>query len=221
MSNESVLTRLRRANPVAATAVGTPELFDRITSQPSDPRLARDERARPRRKRALVLALAAVLAALLASTAFAVSRLLGGDVVRPPVTMQEYRDAQKVLALPPGATWPKLHRAPGNTVTTRGGGGGAAVLIAMNAWECYWVGAIKRGDAAAGREAHAQLDKLLANNVLEAPLGASENWTPTPLPTHPFVAFAHDGGLAWIRNNYVQAAAGHPAGLAQSCRANR
>ena len=221
MSNESVLTRLRRANPVAATAVGTPELFDRITSQPSDPRLARDERARPRRKRALVLALAAVLAALLASTAFAVSQLLGGDVVRPPVTMQEYRDAQKFLALPPGATWPKLHRAPGNTVTTRGGGGGAAVLIAMNAWECYWVGAIKRGDDAGGREAQSQLDTLLANHVYEAPAGAPEGWVPSPFPQQPFAVFAHDGGLQWIRENYDLAAAGHPARLAQSCRANR
>jgi hypothetical protein len=72
-----------------------------------------------------------------------------------------------------------------NSVTGRGAGGGQAVLVAMNAWECYWVAAIEKGDTAAGREAHAQLDKLLANNVMEAPEGASENWVPTRLPTHP------------------------------------
>jgi hypothetical protein len=43
---------------------------------------------------------------------------------------------------------------------------------------------------------------------------------PTPLPTHPFVAYAHDGGLAQIRRSYRQAAAGDARNLAQSCRAN-
>ena len=109
---------------------------------------------------------------------------------------------------------------PANSVTTRGGGGGRAVLTAMNAWECYWVDAIHRGDSAAGQDAHAQLDRLLANNVYQAPEGASEGWVPSPLPSQPFVAFAPDGGLDWIRQNYVLAAAGHPARLAQSCRAN-
>ena len=224
MSNDSITTRLRRANPVPATpASEDAALFTRIVASPGDPTLANGRPAQlsTRRRRVLIAAMAAGVAALLASTAFAVSQLLGGDVVKPVVTREEYLAAQKQLALPPGASWPEFNMPESNSVTSRGAGGGHAVLVAMNAWECYWVGAIKRGDAAAGREAHAQLDKLLANNVLEAPVGASENWTPTPLPTHPFVAFAHDGGLDWIRNNYVQAAAGHPAGLAQSCRANR
>jgi hypothetical protein len=223
MSNDSITNRLRRANPVPAIpAPHDSALFARIVAAPGDPELAnrRPARLKPRR-RVLIAAMAAGVAALLASTAFAVSQLLGGDVVKPVVTRQEYLDAQKQLALPPGAAWPEFIMPESNSVTGRGAGGGQAVLVAMNAWECYWVGAIERGDAAAGREAHAQLDNLLAHNVLEAPAGASENWTPTPLPTQPFVAFAHDGGLDWIRNNYVQAAAGHPAGLAQSCRANR
>jgi hypothetical protein len=223
MSNDSI-TRLRRANPVRAgvTADDT-ELFARIVGSPGDPSVARGLAARrsSRRRRVLVVAVAAVVAALVASTAYAVSQLLGGDVVRPVVTREEYLAAQKQLVLPPGARWPEFNIPESNSVTGRGAGGGQAVLIAMNAWECYWVSAIRRGDAAAGRQAHTQLDNLLTNNVLEAPAGASENWTPTPLPTHPFVAFAHDGGLDRIRNNYVQAAAGHPAGLAQSCRANR
>jgi hypothetical protein len=224
MSNDSITTRLRRANPVPATpASEDAALFARIVASPGDPKMAKGRPAQlsTRRRRVLIAAIAAGVAALLASTAFAVSQLLGGDVVKPVVTREEYLAAQKQLVLPPGASWPEFNMPESNSVTSRGAGGGQAVLVAMNAWECYWVGAIKGGDAAAGREAHAQLDKLLANNVLEAPVGASENWTPTPLPTHPFVAFAHDGGLDWIRNNYVQAAAGHPAGLAQSCRANR
>ena len=224
MSNDSITTRLRRANPVPAIqATQDSALFARIVATPGDPELANGQPARlkTRRRRVLIAALAGAVAALLASTAFAVSQLLGGDVVKPVVTRQEYLDAQKQLVLPPGASWPEFIMPEENSVTGRGAGGGQAVLVAMNAWECYWVAAIERGDEGAGREAHAQLDNLLAHNVLEAPAGASENWTPTPLPTHPFVAFAHDGGLDWIRNNYVQAAAGHPAGLAQSCRANR
>jgi hypothetical protein len=93
-------------------------------------------------------------------------------------------------------------------------------MTAMNAWECYWAAAIRRGDDAAGREAHSQLDRLLANNVFQAPQGASEGWAPTPFPSVPFVAFADDGGLDWIRGNYEAAAAGDPTGIAQSCRAN-
>lgn len=33
-------------------------------------------------------------------------------------------------------------------------------------------------------------------------------------------AFAHDGGLDWIRASYAAAAAGHSRNLIQSCRAN-
>ena len=94
------------------------------------------------------------------------------------------------------------------------------MLIAQNAWECYWVEAIRKGDAAAGRRAHAVLNALLASNIVEAPAGAPEGWHPTPLPTVPLAVFAHDGGLSWIRANYERAAAGDPRRLAQSCRAN-
>jgi hypothetical protein len=222
MSNDSIMLRLRRANPVPETPAGDDtRLFDRITALPQDSAAsARSERP-TRRRRAVILVLAVGIAALLASTAFAISQLIRGDVVRPPVTRQEYLDAQRQLALPPGVAWPTFNMPPANSVTMRGGGGGQAVLTAMNAWECYWVDAIHRGDSAAGQEAHAQLDRLLANHVYQAPEGASESWTPTPFPPQPFVAFAHDGGLDWIRNNYVRAAAGRPRGLEQSCRANR
>jgi hypothetical protein len=223
MSNDSIMVRLRRANPVPETPAGDDsDLFSRLTASPGDPRVTNGRARRPAKshRRLLILALAAAVAALLASTAFALSQWLGGDVVRPPVTHQEYLDAQKLLHLPPGAAWPTFNMPPANTVTTRGGGGGQAVLIAMNAWECYWVGAIHRGDTAAGQEAHTQLNGFLANNVYEAPEGAPEGWTPTPFPSGPFAVFANDGGLESVRRNYVQAAAGHPKGLEQSCRAN-
>jgi hypothetical protein len=222
MSNDSIMVRLRRANPVPeASAAADSGLFDRITALPQDAPAGK-RRARPApRRRALILVLAVGIAALLASTAFAISQWLGGDLVEPPVTRQEYLDAQRQLVLPPGVAWPKFDMQPlANSVTTRGAGGGQAVLFAMNAWECYWVDAIRRGDAAAGQRAHDELNRLLANNVLEAPAGAWEDWVPSPFPSVPFARFSHDGGLDWIRRIYDQAAAGHPRGLAQSCRAN-
>jgi hypothetical protein len=223
MSNDSIMVRLRRANPVPETpAADDSGLFDRITTLPQDaPVSERREGPTRRQRRGLILVLAAVIAALLASTAFAISRWIGGDLVEPPVTRQEYFDAQKQLVLPPGVVWPKPDVAANdNSVTTRGGGGGRAVLIAMNAWECYWVDAIRRGDDAAGQRAHEELKRLLANNVFEAPAGATEDWVPSPFPTVPFATFAHDGGLDWIREGYDRAAAGHPRRIAQSCRAN-
>jgi hypothetical protein len=81
-----------------------------------------------------VVALAVM--ALLASTAFAISKWVLGDAVKPKVTKAEYRAAQHELILPPGYTWPVLRVAP-NSLTGRGGGGGHAVLVVENAWECY------------------------------------------------------------------------------------
>jgi hypothetical protein len=228
MSSRPIMSRLRRANPVPRPRDGdAADLFARITALPADPRLEGPRRRHPlRRRRAVVLAFATLLlAALLASTAVAVSQWIGGDLVEPPVTRQEYLDAQKQLTLPPGAEWPDpldigLASEPDNSVTSHGAGGGMAVLIAMNAWECYWVQAIRRDDDAAGRRAHDELSALLARNVLEAPAGAPENWTPTPLPTVPFTAFSHNGGLDSVRATYEQAAAGDPRSLISSCRAN-
>ena len=95
------------------------------------------------------------------------------------------------------------------------------MLIAKNAWECYWVEAIRDDDPASEQQAQKQLDHLLANNIFAAPVGAPEGWTPSPPPTVPFAVFAHDGGLDWIRAAYKQAAAGDPRNLIQSCQANR
>jgi hypothetical protein len=219
--SESLLTRLQAANPEPLVVqTDSLDLFNEITAQPGDPRLSAPPHKPLIRRRGLVLAVAFAVAALLASTAFAISRLISNDVVGPDVTKVEYLQAQSQLELPPGATWPRIGFGPANNVTGRGAGGGMAVLNAQNRWECYWVHAIRTGDTAAQARAHAALDNLLARNIIEAPAGADENWMPTNRPNVPLAVFAHDGGLDSIRANYAAAAAGHPRGLAQSCYAN-
>jgi len=216
MKNDPTLAYLRGLNPLPQAAlVDGGELFDRITSHAPDERL-RARRPVYRRRIALV-AVGLAVTALLATTALAISGWFG-DVVKPPVTRQEYRNAQDVLTLPPGATWPELNIDP-NSVTSRGGGGADAVMIAMGTWECYWVGAIRSGDEQAQQQAHAALSSLLADHAVIAPAGASENWSPTG-HAFPVVAFADDGGYQWKQKMYADAAAGHPRNLVQSCRAN-
>jgi hypothetical protein len=222
MSENSTIVRLRRANPVPETPAGdSTDLFDRITTLPQDPPTGQRPVRRPsRRRRALVLVLAGI-AVLLVSTAFGISKWFDDGLVEPPVTIQEYFDAQKQLELPPGVAWPPPDVAPhDNSVTRIGAGGSRAVLIAMNEWECFWADAIRRGDANAGRRAHDELNRLLAVNVFRAPAEAPEEWVPSPLPNVPFAVFSHNGGLGSIRQSYVRAAAGDPTEIAQSCRAN-
>jgi hypothetical protein len=219
--SESTYNRLRAANPVPfIEETDSLDLFRQITALAGDPRLDNPPRKPFIRRRGVALAVAFAVAALLASTAVAISRLVGGDVVGPSVTRDEYLLAQHQLTLPPGATWPDIHFGPENSVTPRGAGGGVAVLNAQNAWECYWVRAIRAGDVPAQRRAHAALSALLTNNILEAPPGAPEDYRPANPPSVPYAVFAHDGGLDWIRAAYAAAAAGHPRNLIQSCRAN-
>jgi hypothetical protein len=214
--NDSTLAYLRRMNPIPeAASIDGAELYDRITSLPQDEPL-RTLRS-PYRRRVALVAVGLVVMALLATTALAISGWFG-DVVKPPVTRQEYRNAQDVLTLPPGATWPELNVDP-NSVTSRGGGGSSAVMIAMGSWECYWADAIKSGDEQAQQRAHAELNSLFANHVVIAPAGASENWFPTG-HAFPVVAFADDGGYEYKQQMYADAAAGRPKALFQSCRAN-
>jgi hypothetical protein len=215
MKTDSTLAYLRRLNPVPeASAVDGAELFDRITSLPRDERPAR--RA-PHRRRLALVAVALFVMALLATTAFAISGWFG-DVVKPPVTRQEYRNAQDALTLPPGATWPDLN-LESNSVMSRGGGGSYAVMIAMTKWECYWADAIKSGDQEAQQQAHSELSSLFRDHVVVAPPGASENWSPTG-HAFPVVAFADDGGYQYKKEMYADAAAGKPHDLIQSCRVN-
>jgi hypothetical protein len=221
MTTEAIISRLRMANPTPVVpAVDNPELFARITALPGDPRLARRPRRRFVRRRRVAVVLAFALLALLASSAFAISHWVLDDAVRPPVTRHEYLSAQHQLTLPPGVTWPRYHMAPPKTLTGRGAGLGQAVLVSQNAWECYWVRAIDRGDVAAQRRAHSELEALLTHNVLVAPKGASENYTPPNPPKTPYSVWADDGGYQWVQAMYKKAAAGDTRDLRSACRAN-
>jgi hypothetical protein len=219
------MVRLRRANPVPQAPAGDhSDLFARITASPGDPRLTEAAPRRPllQRGRAIVLMLALGLAALLASTAFAISQWNRGR--RRSAARDEPGVPRRAEAVDPapGGRLAEVQHAGLNTLTSRGGGGGTAVLIAQNAWECYWARAIRNGDRAGGARAQAELNKLLADNILVAPIRAPE------------VGFRRlcrrfssrssrttaDGGLNWVRASYKQAAAGDPRNLIASCRAN-
>ena len=214
---DSTLNRLRAANPVPAPPARQDEdLFNRIVATPGGAESRKPSRSRPR----VVFAVALGTAALAASTALAVSSLTGSTVVKPPVTLREYRLAQRQLTLPPGETWPKL-KVDSNSVTGRGAGGGHAVLISQNRWECYWAAAIRTGDKPAQRAAQSYLAGLLAHNVIVAPPGAPEDYVPPNPPPVPFVVMADDGGKQFMQRAYDEAVAGHPRQLIQSCRANR
>jgi hypothetical protein len=215
MTNDTTLTRLRAANPVAHAPVLVNEpLFDRIVALPAE-----TGRGRTRRHgRMLVLVAATFVAAVVASTAYALTHWVFPDVVHAPVSRAEYRRAQTILDLPPGYTWPAIgFRA--DTVMVRGGGGSMAVSIDQSAWECYWAGAIERGDTAAATRAEGVLDDLMRNRISIAPRGAPENWAPENA-TFPHLVYADDGGYQFKQRIYAEAAAGKPAGLEQSCRAN-
>ena len=107
MTSESTYERLRTANPAPfIEQTDSLDLFRQITALAGDPRLDKPPRPPFIRRRGVALAVAFAVAALLASTAFAISRLVGGDVVGPSVTREEYLLAQRRLTLPPGATWP-------------------------------------------------------------------------------------------------------------------
>jgi hypothetical protein len=213
---DRTLNRLRAANPFqVATAVDAEELFDRIVLAPSDRRLARTPRRRSRRL-ALVLVAAVVACGILASGA--ISGWFTHTITGPTVKA-EYAAAQKQLTMPPGYSWPPLHW-PSNSVTSRGAGGSFAVNIDQDDWECYWVGAIHSGDVAAQQRAKAALNDLMSNHIVVAPKGAPEDYTPPQSSRTPTAAFADDGGYQYKQRMYVDAAAGKPKLLEQSCRAN-
>jgi hypothetical protein len=213
---DHTLNRLRAANPFrAATTVDTEALFDRIVLSPPDRRLARAPRRRSRRL-AVALVAAVVACGILASAVFSG---LFSHIIAGPTVKAEYAAAQKQLTLPPGYDWPPLHW-PSNSVTSRGAGGSFAVNIDQDDWECYWVDALHSGNAAGEHKAKTALDDLMASHIVVAPKGAPEDYTPPQSSRTPTAAFADDGGYQYKQRMYSQAAAGKPALLEQSCRAN-
>jgi hypothetical protein len=217
MSTDAALRRLRAANPVPhPVAADADALFEQIARETPDARLLR-ERRRVRRG-ALVVAAVVVLAAVLASTAPALSNWIG-DVIGRDEIESEYAQATHQLTLPPGYEWPRL-AYPESSVASRGAGGSSAVLIAEVAWECYWARAIEERNGAAERRAAAALADLMANHIIVAPPGASENWTPPRADGKPVAVYADDGGYEYKRRMYAAAASGDATLVAQSCRAN-
>ena len=216
MNTDIAFRRLRAANPVqAVTPMDADALFERIASTAPQRPLRRGAR---RRRRLTVAAVALFLAAVLASTAPAISNWIG-DIIGGPEVRSEYGEAQSRLTLPPGYDWPRLNFPP-NSVTSRGAGGSFAVNIAQDAWECYWVQEIRSGNVANQRRAHAALSDLLTNHIVVAPKGVSENWMPPQTSKTPTAVYADDGGIQLKQRMYAEAAAGHPELLEQSCRAN-
>ena len=224
MSNDSIMVRLRRANPVPETpAAGNNDLFDRITALPQEaPVGERREGPTRRQRRGLVLVLAAVIAALLASTAFAISQWLGGDVVEPPVTRQEYFDAQKQLVLPPGVRLAEARRRSRRQLRDdprrrrRPGGPHRDERVGV------LLGGRDPSRATPRRGSEHTTNSTASSRPTCSRLRRAPRRTGCPrlFPTVPFATFAHDGGLDWIREGYDRAAAGHPGRVAQSCRAN-
>ena len=212
---DHTLNRLRAANPFpAGTAVDADALYDWIVLDPPDRRISRPSRKHSRR-----LAVA-VVAAVVACGILATGALSGWfHIIGGPTVKAEYKAAQKQLTLPPGYDWPPLHW-PANSVTSQGAGGSFAVNIDQDAWECYWVHAIRSGDVPAQQKAKAALDDLMANHIVVAPKGAPEDYSPPQSATTPTAAFADDGGYQYKQRMYAAAAAGHPGLLEQSCRVN-
>jgi hypothetical protein len=216
MTTDSAIDRLRAAKPlVPSSSVDAEALFSSITTAAPDRRLRKSTRRHSRPL--LVFAIAFALVAVIASTALALSGWIG-EIIGPSEVNSEFVKAETQLHLPPGYTWPKFN-FPADSVTSRGAGGSSAVTIAQSAWECYWVHSIRGRDAAGQQTARAALSELMANNIVIAPNGASENWSP-PQAGKPVATFADDGGYQYKQRTYAQAAAGHPQLLEQSCRAN-
>jgi hypothetical protein len=218
------MDRLDRARPGISDGIDRDALFAQIVATRQDreqPQLSRSGR-----RRLLIGCIALAVLCLTAGTAFAVTgfNLFGWHtdttIVNSPREWQRlYRDATRKLTLPPGEHWP-IRTLPPDTVTSRTQPGGTAVAISQTAWECYWVDAIRHGDTAAAQRAHSALDDLLAHHVVVAPPGSPENVAPPAGTKPPFAIFASDGGIQYTRRMYRDAAAGRPATLIQSCRAN-
>jgi hypothetical protein len=220
MTSDTTFDRLREANPFRPATVGAvDDLFARITAEPGDARLAARKPRRRRRRRTVGVALAFVVIALGSSAFATVHYMFGKGIVGASVSRAEYRRAQTILELPPGYGWPTVDFAD-NTVMNRGAGGSFAVSIDQSAWECYWVKSIRERNGAGQRRAQAVLDDLMQHRILIAPAGASENWSPPASTPWPSLVFADDGGYQFKQRLYAEAAAGRPAGLIQSCRAN-
>lgn len=219
--NELELIR-RSKTPDVDLEIDVHALYAGIVAGPGDPAAA-GRRARRPRRRTLAAVLVTAGVAATAGTAFGFG-VLGWHtdtslVTKPREWRALYRAATRELTLPPGKAWP-YRTLPPNTVTSRYQPAGEAVAIAQVSWECYWVTQIRTQDTAGESRARAALADIVHHHIVVAPAGSPENVAPPASVKPPFEIFASDGGLQYKERMYAQAAAGHPALLAQSCRAN-
>jgi hypothetical protein len=219
------MERLRNAAPAAPGPVlDRNALFAGIVARPGDPAIvARHRLTRSTRHKLTIVLVALAIAGLTVATAVATGFLDWHDetviIEKPQQWETLYRAATRELTLPPGQSWP--HRTlPPNTVTGKSQPGGEAVAFSRMRWECYWGKAIRSGDTAAQASAQAALADINARHTLIAPDGSSENVAPPSNIKGPYEIFANDGGIQFVKKMYADAAAGRPAMLFQSCRAN-
>jgi hypothetical protein len=220
------MERLRNAAPAAPSPIRDRDaVFAGIVAGQRDPAVAtRIRLSRPARRKLTIVLVALAIAALTAATALGTNFLGWHDetaIIDSPQQWETlYRAATRELTLPPGQSWPHRTLAP-HTVTGMSQPGGEAVAISRARWECYWGSAIRSGDTAAQTRAQAALADINANHTLVAPDGSSENVAAPSNIKGPYEIFANDGGIQFVKTMYADAAAGRPAMLFQSCRANR
>jgi hypothetical protein len=213
----SHMERLRNAAPAAPSPIRDRDaVFAGIVAGQGDTAVAtRIRLSRPARRKLTIVLVALAIAALTAATALGTNFLGWHDetaIIDSPQQWETlYRAATRELTLPPGQSWP--HR-------TLSQPGGEAVAISRARWECYWGSAIRSGDTAAQTRAQAALADINANHTLVAPDGSSENVAAPSNIKGPYEIFANDGGIQFVKKMYADAAAGRPAMLFQSCRAN-
>jgi hypothetical protein len=162
---------------------------------------------------------AVAVVVLVVSTEFAATGRTAGEIVTASAAQAEYAQAQRLLRLPPGYTWPPMTFPYANSVTSLGAGGEDAVLVSQTAWDCYRSNAIRDRDREASSEAHAVIDDLLAHHFVLEPTGAPEGWRPSIAPPFPWAGTFRQG-YDWMVANEEEATRGDISGLASSCRAN-
>ena len=135
------------------------------------------------------------------------------DAVKPKVTEAGIPSStDNSCQLPPGSSWPALNIDPNSVTSKRAGGGSCGPHPRRLPGSA--TGSKRFGPETwpLRRRAHNRLSTLLAENMLVAPIGAPEDWTPPKPPDAPYAVFAHDGGFEWVRRTYTLAAAGHRGG---------
>ncbi len=198
---DDVITLIRRHDPAAQLrplpAADATAMRDRIV------RSAGPRTSLRRRRRPLVLATAAAVAAL-AGAATVYSAIPGDD--HAPTVNRQFAAVTRTIDLPPGAHWKPLH-LPAGALYGRRFALIAAVGQAQCAWYAHWNSAAAAGNDAAVQRSYAEALTLRRMMPLH-PAGASEDaggYDPSSLrATDREIAAAHRGDFALVRQ-YLRA----------------